>query len=248
MSDVLALIPARSGSKGIPNKNFTPLAGRSPMNRAIDLCNKLWSDGAIQQYYVSSDIDWALSACIRTGGGMTRCGEWLLRPVELAQDDTPMIAVVQHALREIPGPPDEIICLLQPTQPLRKPAHVTRAIELLRSSGADSVVSVVEIPLTHSPDLVCQINPGGRLYRWGWGWWGACPTRQQARRAYVRDGTVYAFWRRNLLEVIDDGGVVDGGDFYGVHVRPLIIPAHETCPLDTLEDWQRAEERLRERA
>ena len=241
---VLALIPARSGSKGVPNKNFASLAGRSPLNRVIDVCNAL--RGILTNYVVSSDVDWAANERVFEDEPMWRYGRWLLRPAELAQDDTPMIAVVQHALRDIPGPPNQILVLLQPTQPLRKPEHITKAISLLRESGADSVVSVVELPPTHAGE--CQLNivdVRGRIRvlprMWGakQASWNMLPRlRQHVSPVYIRDGTVYAFWRKTVSRYKQ---APPRNNIYGNYVVPLIIPASESCPLDTLEDWEHAE-------
>jgi CMP-N,N'-diacetyllegionaminic acid synthase len=153
------------------------------------------------------------------------------RPAELAQDDTPMPAVVQHALQQIPGQPDDIIVLLQPTQPLRKPEHVQAAIALLRESGADSVVSVVALPKTHSPSMQ-SVMESGRL--WPYLPQGYPASRQQCIQTYIRDGTVYAFWRKT----VDQHGTI-----YGQDVRPLIIPPEDTCELDTEADWAALEAR-----
>ena len=240
--NVLALIPARAGSRGIQNKNFKPLAGLSPLDRVRDLCGRLGL-----RYVVSSDCDLGLVG-----------PSWLRRPSELAQDDTPMIDVVRDALARIPGPEDEMILLLQPTQPLRQPKHLQAAIALLRETQADSVVSVVELPRTHHPDFQCEVVDrswhDGQRGPWlervkQYDMYGeidgpllqdSLPTRRQAvPPTYIRDGTVYAFWRRNL----------SGRDFtpslYGSRVRPLIIDPSETCALDTLADWAEAECRLR---
>lgn len=157
------------------------------------------------------------------------------RPPELAQDDTPMIAAVQHALVHIPGPPEQIIVLLQPTAVFRKPEHVQQAIALLQTSGADSVVSLVRLPDTHSPQFACQIDAQKGVLHWS----GASlalqpPCRQQAAWAYRRDGTVYACWRKTVEQY---------GNLYGALVRPLIIPPDESCELDTEADWADVERR-----
>src|SRR5689334_4421421 len=110
----LALIPARAGSKGIPGKNWKPFAGGG------SLAARAWFIGTFvcDSAYVSTDKDkdeafaappWTMP-CIQ-------------RPPELAQDDTPMLPVVQHALRTIKSEHD-VIVLLQPTQPLRKLEHI----------------------------------------------------------------------------------------------------------------------------
>jgi CMP-N,N'-diacetyllegionaminic acid synthase len=130
---VLALVPARSGSKGIPGKNFRELAGLTPVRRVVNVAIAARCEDVV----VTSDAyDWFDAM----GAG------YLKRPDSLAQDDTPMIDVVKHALTEIHGAPGQIVLLLQPTQPLREPKHLQAAVALLRESQADSVVSVVALP------------------------------------------------------------------------------------------------------
>lgn len=229
MRDVLAIIPARVGSKGIPNKNFRPLAGVPPLIRAVGAAHGL---GTI---VITTD-----KADLVTGGSAIQ----LYAPAPLHTDTCPMIDVIQDVLARVPGPPEQIIVLVQPTQPLRQSKHLTAAIELLQSSGADSVVSVVELPLTQSPDYVCLVDERGRLRPWPeWEGYEECRLswdqqprrRQDAKIAHMRDGTVYAFWRRTVAKY---------GDIYGSYCYPLIMDPEETCPLDTLADWAEAERRL----
>ena len=162
-----------------------------------------------------------------------------VRPTALAADETPMLPVVQHAVEalEAEGWAPGIIVLLQPTSPLRNAAHVRDAVARLRNSQADSVVSVVELPLHMSPDYVMRIvddelkpflPEGERLTR-----------RQDARTAYVRDGTVYAFWRATLTR---------HASIYGQRCLPLVVPAEESITIDTPGDWAAAERVLQDRA
>ena len=249
--NALAIVPARVGSKGIPRKNFTPLAGSegsglasSPTGRAV-WCAVL---AGIERIRISTDHAETLE---NRGFGPSpeyRTIWAFRRPAHLAQDDTPMIAVVQHALEQIQGPPDQIVVLLQPTQVLRTPAHVQRAIALLEETSADSVVSVVELPQTHSPDLALAIRPIGDedigLTPWlkehavGPDWGQRRTRRQAARPAYIADGTVYAFWRRTVTQY---------ETIYGDWVVPMVMDPAETCALDTPADWAEAERRLKER-
>ena len=108
---------------------------------------------------------------------------------------------------------------------------------LIRIHGRDTggVVSVVELPLTHSPDLVCEIVEDV-LDPWMDDWAHVITRRQDVRPAYRRDGTVYAFWRRTVSE---------NRNIYGHIVKPLIIPADESCELDTPEQWAEVERRWR---
>jgi CMP-N,N'-diacetyllegionaminic acid synthase len=223
---VLAIVPARSGSKGIPNKNWKPLCGTTPVRRAVNCARAVRSIDVIA---VSTDIGPQLEQH-PSAIGVQRV-TIVHRPPELAQDDTPMIDVVKHVLAQIPGEPDQKIVLLQPTQPLREPKHITAALELL-TPEVDSVVSVVE---AESPHRMHTIE-NGRLYTWNAIY--AVERRQDAKPAWKRDGTAYCFWRRTVHE---------HGDIYGDVCVPLIIPASESQALDTELDWIEAERRLRER-
>lgn len=237
MSNVLALIPARVSSKGIPRKNFRSLCGVTPLRRAVDCARAVRE---IEQIVVSTDA----AEMHPSATGVQRVTILYTGP-PIHTDTCPMIDVVKDALARIPGPPDQIVLLIQPTQPLRQPKHLTQAIALLEDSGADSVVSVVELPRTHSPDMACAIDGSGRLWPWMTAvddeqpWLRMPRRRQEAGRAYIRDGTCYCFRRSTVAQ---------HGTIYGQDVCPLIIPPYETCPLDTPLDWLEAERRLRERA
>ena len=219
------MIPARQSSKGIPGKNFRPLSpgGHSAAELALRCAFEAGCDPVV---YSS---DWPVPSSV--GPRLVAID----RPRWLAQDDTPMMAVVQHALAQVPGPPEQIVVLLQPTQPLRQPHHVRLAIETLEASGADSVVSVVPLEATHNPDLVLAFDRH-RLVDWQTGGPPTSIRRQDVRPGYLRDGTVYAFRRSTVLT---------HGSIYGLYVQPLVIPRSESCPLDTPDDWLEAERRLR---
>jgi len=227
---VMAIVPARGGSKGVPDKNLRVLAGRTLLDRTADAARR---SGVIDRVILSTDAE-AIAAAGRAAGLEVP----FMRPSEIAQDDTPMLPVVRHAIDEVArgGWDPDLIVLLQPTSPLRRPEHIRDAVGLLRSSGADSVVTVVEIPKHHSPDYVMRID-GGLLTPFLPE--GARVTRRQdARTAYSRDGTVYAFRRRTLERF---------GSIYGENCRPLIIDPKDSLSIDSPADWSAAERVLTER-
>ena len=134
---VLAIIPARGGSKGIPRKNIRLLAGRPVIAYAIQAGLEA---ELVDRVIVSTD-DTEIAEVAR------RCGAEVpfLRPAELARDDTPDLPVFQHAVRwleEHEGYRPEIIVNLRPTSPLRRASDVDGAIRLLLETGADSVKTV----------------------------------------------------------------------------------------------------------
>jgi CMP-N,N'-diacetyllegionaminic acid synthase len=222
---VLGLVPARGGSKGIPDKNIRPLAGRSLLEYAVRAAS-----GVVDRTVLSTDSERIAAEGRRAGLEVP-----FLRPADLARDDTPMLPVIEHAVDtlEQQGWSPEIIVLLQPTSPLRTPDHIRRAVEQLRESGADSVVTVVELPRHLSPDYVMRIEDGRLVPFLPEG--VRVTRRQDARPAVVRDGTVYAFWRRTLRTT---------GSIYGTNCQPLVVPARESITIDTPEDWDEAERRL----
>src|SRR5262245_30486631 len=127
--EVLALIPARGGSKGIPGKNLVALSGRPLLAYTCDAARE---SARITRIVVSTDSE-AIASAAETFGATP-----LMRPEALAADDTPMIGVVRHALDalEASGYGPEIVVLLQPTSPLRRAEHIDGAVDLLIDSGA----------------------------------------------------------------------------------------------------------------
>jgi CMP-N-acetylneuraminic acid synthetase len=124
----------------------------------------------------------------------------------------------------------DYVALLQPTSPLRRPHHVRDAVDRLRDSGADSVVTVIELPRHLSPDYVMKIEDG--MLRPFLSEGARVTRRQDARPAYSREGTVYAF-RPDTIDRF--------GNIYGDRCVPLLIDPGDSLSIDTPEDWTRAE-------
>ena len=227
MSTVLGLVPARAGSKGLPGKNIRRLGGRPLVAYAAAAAA---GSGVIDRAVLSTD-DPQIAAAGRDAGLEVP----FMRPSGLAGDETPMLAVIEHALDALGagGWAADIVVLLQPTSPLRTPAHIRDAVALLRDSGADSVVSVVELPRHLSPDYVMRLEDGRLRPFLAAG--ARIARRQDARAAYSRDGTVYACWRRTIERF---------GDIYGDDCRPLLIDPADSLSIDSPADWETAERRL----
>jgi CMP-N,N'-diacetyllegionaminic acid synthase len=228
MGHILGIIPARGGSKSIPAKNLRELAGKPLLAYTAEAAR---ASGIISRLVLSTD-----SGEIAELGRKLEIEVPFMRPADLAQDETPMLPVLQHAVAalEAEGWRPEIIVLLQPTSPLRKPEHITRTVELLRAEDCDSVVSVLEIPHLYSPQKALRLENGALKF---WLPDGERITRrQQLETSYAREGTVYAFWRDTLMEQ---------GSVYGNRCLPFVLPPAESLNLDSEADWQLAEERLR---
>jgi N-acylneuraminate cytidylyltransferase len=227
MSKILGIIPARGGSKGIPDKNLKELAGKPLLAYSAEAAK---DSGVINRLVLSTD-----SETIAELGRSLDIELPFMRPAELGQDDTPMLAVLQHAVSQLEekGWKPDIIVLLQPTSPIRKASHILDAVSKLQNEDCDSVVSVVEIPELYSPQKALRAQDGFLKF---WLQDGKKITRrQQLESAYAREGTVYAFWRDVLMEQ---------NSIYGEKCLPLVLPPEESMNIDDREDWQEAEEKL----
>jgi CMP-N,N'-diacetyllegionaminic acid synthase len=211
--DVLGLIPARGGSKGFPRKNLAPLGGKPLIAWTLEAAH---ASDTLTSVVVSTDSDEIAAAAYGS--------RVLARPPELARDDTPMRAVAEHALDEL-GAPD-VLVLLQPTSPLRRSEHIDAAVRLLLDSGADSVVSVVEVPHRYAPESLMALNDG-RLNSPT----GTAARRQDKQPLYARNGPAVLALRPARL----------GGDFYRGDCRALVMRPEDSVDVDGPFDLELAE-------
>jgi N-acylneuraminate cytidylyltransferase len=175
---ILALIPARGGSKGLPGKNILPIGGRPLIDWTIAAAR---GSRYLDRVVLSSDDEAIMSTARRCG-----CDVPFARPAELATDTTPMIDVVLHALEALPG--YELVVLLQPTSPLRTSADIDAACEAIERSDAPACVSVSPVEqspywmyrLTSEQRMVPLIDTGSQATR-----------RQDLPEVYALNGAVY---------------------------------------------------------
>jgi CMP-N,N'-diacetyllegionaminic acid synthase len=221
--NVLGVVPARGGSKGIPHKNLAMLAGRPLLAYTADAAQL---SRRLSRCIVSTDDEGIAEAARSLGLEVP-----FLRPSELACDDTPMLPVLQHAVREVARLASAIdaVVLLQPTSPLRRAMHIDAAIDLLESSGADSVVSVVEVPHQFNPVSVMRLEDG-RLRPFVDG--PVITRRQDKPKVFARNGPAVLAVRTRVLEA---------GSLYGDDCRPLIMSASESLDIDGPDDLAMAE-------
>lgn len=228
---VLGLVPARGGSKGVPRKNIRLLCGKPLLQytAAAALAAKRLSR------VILSTEDEEIAELGR------RCGLEVpfLRPAELAADDSPMLPVVRHAVEwlEARGDRFDAICILQPTNPLRRPEDIDGAIELLEESGADSVISFVAVGDKH-PARMKFITPAGRVIDPPFAEEVEGRRRQDLPRLYLREGSVYV--TRTPI-------IMDQGSFKGSDCRAWIVPEERACNIDTPFDLFIAEQMLKQR-
>ena len=219
----LGVVPARGGSKGIPHKNLAVLAGRPLLAYTADAAR---ASRRLARVVLSTD-----SSEIAAAGAALGLDVPFIRPAAFSADDTPMLPVLQHALEMMTaaGVDADAVVLLQPTSPLRRAAHIDAAIDLLESSGADSVVSVVEVPHQFHPLSVMAIE-GDRLRPIA-----DRPTvtrRQDKPRVYARNGPAVLAVRSAVLRA---------GSLYGGHTCPLVMSSRESVDIDDAWDLELAD-------
>jgi CMP-N-acetylneuraminic acid synthetase len=218
--NVLGVIPARGGSKGIPHKNLRLVAGRPLLAYTVDAAR---ASRRLTRLVLSTD-DEAIAVAGRSLGLEVP----FLRPAVLALDEAPMLPVLRHAAAEMSarGFQADAIVLLQPTSPLRRGEHIDEAIDLLERSGADAVVSVVEVPHQYRPASVMALD-GDRLRPYADG--PVVTRRQDKPPVYARNGpAVLALTPRVLLR----------DSLYDGDVRALVMDLDSSLDVDTAWDLE----------
>ncbi|MBI5629773.1 MAG: acylneuraminate cytidylyltransferase family protein [Elusimicrobia bacterium] len=225
---VLGVVPARGGSKGIPRKNARLLAGR-PL--VAHTAGPALAARTLSRVIVSTDDAEIAGLCRDCGLEVP-----FTRPAELAADETPMLAVVRHAVAfvEAAGERYDAVCLLQPTNPLRRAGTIDACVETLSRSEADAVITVLPVPHEHNPHWVYFQDASG-LLRLSTGEEAPIPRRQDLPPAFHREGSVYVT-RRDVL--------MQGHSLFGKRLVGYPVEARESVNLDDLDDWRRAEELL----
>jgi CMP-N,N'-diacetyllegionaminic acid synthase len=222
--NVLGIIPARGGSKSVPHKNLVPLRGLPLIAYTAAAVRR---SATVTRAIVSTD-DKKIAGVARELGLEVP----FLRPDHLSTDDTPMLPVIQHALKWASNEgrfvPD-IVVLLQPTSPLRHASDIDAAIRLFQSQSADTVVSVVEVPHQFTPSSLMELKDGALV--------PASPQPQALRRQdkprfYARNGPAILAIRRSVIE---------SGRLYGDKVLPLIMPRERSVDIDDPVDLALAE-------
>jgi CMP-N-acetylneuraminic acid synthetase len=232
---VLGVITARGGSKGIPGKNLKLLGGKPLLHYSIEAAN----DTPLDRLILSTE-DPKIADVARSLG----CEVPFMRPAELARDETPHLPVIQHAtrwMRERVNYQPDAVMILQPTSPLRTAEDIVAAVALLDNSGADSVLSVNEVPVHSHPMRTLRLDATGHAVLFVSG----DPVRKRINRrqdlppAWVMNGAIYACLTRVLFDAEPS--------LYGNRVVAYRMPADRSISIDDLEDWHAAERALASR-
>ncbi|MGH1387694.1 cytidylyltransferase domain-containing protein [Kordia sp.] len=224
--NILAVIPARGGSKGVPGKNKKLLHGKPLIQYSIDAALQ---SKHISEVVVTTDDDEIIAIAKSLGANVP-----FVRPKHLAEDTTPTLPVIQHAVShfEAEGKQFDAICLLQPTSPFRPKGFLDKALETFQEKQTDSLVSVLEVPHQYNPHWTFEANDNGVL-QIATGEQNIIPRRQELPKAYHRDGSVY-ITKTNVLMHEDS--------LYGNSVAYIVSDERFYVNIDTIEDWEKATE------
>lgn len=218
----LAVIPARGGSKRIPRKNIRDFAGKPIIAWSIEAAR---DSGCFDRVLVSTD-DAEIAAVARRFGAETPFD----RPAELADDHTPTIPVIAHAVRwqEAQGDAVEAACCIYATAPFCRAEDLREGRRLLEAGGADYVFPVAGFgfPIQRA----ARINADGHVEMFQPE--HAATRSQDLEPAYHDAGQWYWGTRAAWLE---------GRPIFAPASRAVVLPASRVQDIDTPEDWARAE-------
>ncbi|MFK2820697.1 acylneuraminate cytidylyltransferase family protein [Flavobacteriaceae sp. LMIT009] len=222
---VLGLIPARGGSKGIPNKNSKKLLGKPLMQYTIESAK----GSHLLDRVIFSSEDEKLIELAKTLGVEVP----FVRPSELATDMASSLDVVKHAVKELSrkGEKYDTVCLLQVTNPFRTLTFIDEAISKFVNSRADSLISVLEVSHEYNPHWVFKTNEDQNL-ELATKDEQIIKRRQDLPKAYYRDGSIYI----TKTEVI-----LNQNSLFGDSIHYILSDKSRHVNIDTEEDWKRAE-------
>jgi CMP-N,N'-diacetyllegionaminic acid synthase len=216
LDNVIGIITARGGSKGILNKNLATLAGKPLISWTIEAAQQ---SRMLQRVIVSTDDEMIAETARQWNAEVP-----FMRPAELAQDDSSHISVIVNAIEWLENKdhyrPDYVM-LLQPTSPLRTHQDIDEAIELALGRKAVAVVSVCEA--AKHPWKMFRLNESGtiaRFYDHGL----VYPRRQDLIQAYEENGAIYLNSRESLLQE---------RTFFPEETYPYIMPIERSLDIDT---------------
>lgn len=218
---VIAVIPARGGSKGLPNKNIRPLCGKPLVAWSIE---QALTSRHVDVVLVSTDSPEIADVARGHGAAVP-----FLRPAHLATDEAATFPVVEHALahyRERKGLEFAYTALMEPTSPLREADDVDRMLEELdgNSAEADSIISLGEVH--EHPSIMKRLA--------GKGWAPYAPELPQRTR---RQDNVPAYFPYGVAYIAKTAALLDERTFYTQRSRAFVIKRYQHYEIDDAYDF-----------
>jgi CMP-N-acetylneuraminic acid synthetase len=213
--EILGIITARGGSKGIPKKNLRKISGVPLIEYTIKAARK---STKIKKLIVSTDNQEIIKHSQKLGVEVP-----FKRPAKYSKDNSLSIDVISHALqflkkRENYQP--DIVVLLQPTSPLRDPLNIDKSVNLLKKSKSSSVVGV--FPMKQYPQKAFLLDKNNFLIPYAKNQ-NKYSQRQNIPSFFYPSGSLYTFWTKTLLT---------SGNIYGKKIKPLMVSKEESIDVD----------------
>jgi len=225
---ILALIPARGGSKGVPDKNIKLLGGKPLIAYTIE--------SAKQSEYIDKLVLSSEDEKIIVVAKQLNVEVPFVRPSHLAKDNSGSIEVVQHAVNYFENKNKffDAILLLQPTSPFREKGFIDKAIQKFITSNSDALISVLPTPHQYNPHWTFKENTNGFL-KISTGDKTVIKRRQDLPNSFYRDGSIYITKTKFIKE----------GSFFGNKLGYILSNPDTYVNIDTIEDWKKAENILK---
>ena len=220
---VLALVPARRGSKGLPQKNIRMLHGKPLLAWPVEAAR---GSQHVDRVVISTD-----DPEIATVGRAAGADAPFLRPPELATDASPSIEFIRHALQTVTaaGESYDYLVLLEPTSPLTESTDIDAALAHLvaRRADADAIVGVGALTVTH-PAYAVRVGDDGLLKPYGSQDFASLPRRQDLDPLFFLDGSLY---------ISDVDTLLRKGGFHHERTLPFVTPRYKSFEVDDLLDF-----------
>lgn len=223
---ILGLIPARGGSKGIPDKNKKELGGKPLLQYTIEAA---LNSKMLDRVIFSSEDTELITLAKSLGVDVP-----FVRPVHLAEDSSGSLEVAQHALQFLSKKGEEFdaVCLLQVTTPFRTSSDIDTALKKFMDEGNDSLISVQKVPHQYNPHWVFETSKNGSL-KIATGDTHIIKRRQELPQAFIRDGAIYITKTEVLLKQ---------NSFFGKSISYMETDPDRFVNIDTEKDWLEAEQ------
>ena len=223
---LLAIIPARGGSKGLPNKNILHCAGKPLIAWTIEAARDVVE---IDEVFVSTDSEQISSVAISAGACVP-----FLRPEHLATDSSSLVNVLHHVwetFMDAQGKPYDFFVVLQPTSPLRNGSHIAAAIDYYfkrRLTSIDTLASVYEVNAKYGWLMQETVESSGYI-KFCFDLPSGNSQRQSLKPYYMPNGAIF----------ITRGEALSGG-LYTDNTIPFVMDVEDSIDIDTREEFEQA--------
>lgn len=228
MEGVIAIIPARGGSKGIPRKNVKLLAGKPLIAYTIEAAKQ---SKHIERVIVSTEDEEIKEFAQKYGA------EVIDRPSELAQDSSPTLPVLQHVVQTLKTKNEQVklIVLLQSTAQFQRAEEIDEAIEKILAGNWDSLISLSPTPKHFNPIWQKTLTEEGQVLNTS----NNTPIDDD-KKSTRRQDLKQTYWKNGQIYIMTSETLMEKNSLFGERCTSYIIN-REIVNIDTEEDWKQAE-------